>query len=606
MEYEITAERRAYLEARGHIILSACPGSGKTTSIVKKLFDVANYCTEQYGRHAGVACLSFTNKACAELKDKYREMHNELLDYPNIVATIDSFIMQTVVLPFWYLCPLCGKKPLVINEKELLDKIYFNRVFRNGNWNEYVVGELRSYSRIIRMKRPSLVTMERDGSVKWENNSVIDQNEINYCKAIFQYRLKKGFVNSSDALWIACYILYTHPEVAKIITNRFPYIIVDEAQDNSELHFCFFQLLKQSGLNNLEFVGDICQSIYGFRNARPGLLQNMMGQKEWQVLPLSECRRSNQRIIDLYSKLKASGLPAIRSHQVEDLNIPIIVYKYNDDNIRDIIRDFYRECDTRNQKKRIVLARGTNKCKELSGVKDLKFKYWKSEIPYLMIDAVFAYEDNEMDLAFRKIRQVLGLLIHGDNHEARRVFVHEIEHNIDYNTKIFSFIKQIPSLSLSFTEWTIQTTQLLQNFWGLDYLPVFEAYQKKTDNQGRGMRKIANLPVEEYHQSNSKDSEYSRCVDTIHAVKGATMDAVLLFLSKDSRGESLSIRDFPRQPVAVMNESQRLIYVACSRAKQFLALAVPGNVNDNEIRQALSGVDFVVRDINRQTELEFI
>ena len=77
------------------------------------------------------------------------------------------------------LIALCGKKPLVINEKELLDKIYYNRVFRNGNWNEYVVGELRSYSRIIRMKRPSLVTMERDGSVKWDNNSVIDQNEIN-------------------------------------------------------------------------------------------------------------------------------------------------------------------------------------------------------------------------------------------------------------------------------------------------------------------------------------------------------------------------------------------------------------------------------------------
>ena len=60
MEYEITAERQTYLEARGHIILSACPGSGKTTSIVKKLFDVAKYCTEQYGKHAGFACLSFT------------------------------------------------------------------------------------------------------------------------------------------------------------------------------------------------------------------------------------------------------------------------------------------------------------------------------------------------------------------------------------------------------------------------------------------------------------------------------------------------------------------------------------------------------------------
>lgn len=35
MEYEVTEERKAYLNARGYTILSACPGSGKTTSIVK-------------------------------------------------------------------------------------------------------------------------------------------------------------------------------------------------------------------------------------------------------------------------------------------------------------------------------------------------------------------------------------------------------------------------------------------------------------------------------------------------------------------------------------------------------------------------------------------
>lgn len=597
MEYEITAERQAYLDARGHIILSACPGSGKTTSIVKKLFDVAKFCVNQYGKHAGFACLSFTNKACSELKDKYREMHDEQLNYPNIVATIDSFIMQTVVLPFWYLCPFCGKKPLVINEEELLDKIYFNRVFQNGIWNEYIAKELREYSRIIHMKRPSKAILEIDGSVKWDNNVVNDQSEINYCKAVIQYRYNRGFINSSDALWIACFILYNHPEVARIITNKYPYIIVDEAQDNSELHFCFFQLLKQNGLNNLEFVGDICQSIYGFRNARPGLLQNMMSQPEWIVLPLSECRRSNQRIINIYSKLKTAGLPAIRSHQVEDINIPIIVYKYDDSNIRDVISDFYQECDRYGQEKRIVLARGINKCKQLAGIKDLKFKYWKSVIPYLLIDAVFAFENNEIDVAFRKVRQVMGILKHSDNHESRRAFINEIEHDNAYNAKIFYFIKQIPSLTLSFNEWTTQTTQLLQNYWGLDSLPIFETYQRKTDNQGRSMKEIAVLPVEEYHQSNEQDSNYSKCVDTIHAVKGATLDAVLLFLSENSRGESISLRDFPPQPVAEMSESQRLLYVACSRARQFLAFAVPHNVADDEIMNTL-GRDVIIRDTN--------
>ena len=125
MEYEITDERRNYLDARGHIILTACPGSGKTTSIVAKLRDVAQYCALQYGKHAGFACLSFTNKACAELKDKYRVMHEEPLRFPNVVSTIDSFIMQMVVLPFWYLCDLCKKKPVVVNDSETLNRIYY-------------------------------------------------------------------------------------------------------------------------------------------------------------------------------------------------------------------------------------------------------------------------------------------------------------------------------------------------------------------------------------------------------------------------------------------------------------------------------------------------
>lgn len=103
----MTDQRQAYYNARGYTILSACPGSGKTTSIVNKLYAVSRYCTEQYGKHTGFACLSFTNKACGELMEKYKNMHNETLKYPNLVATIDSFITQNVVLPFWYLCDYC-------------------------------------------------------------------------------------------------------------------------------------------------------------------------------------------------------------------------------------------------------------------------------------------------------------------------------------------------------------------------------------------------------------------------------------------------------------------------------------------------------------------
>lgn len=58
MDYDITPQRQVYLDARGYTILTACPGSGKTTSIVKKLLTVSHHCEEHYGTHTGFACHS--------------------------------------------------------------------------------------------------------------------------------------------------------------------------------------------------------------------------------------------------------------------------------------------------------------------------------------------------------------------------------------------------------------------------------------------------------------------------------------------------------------------------------------------------------------------
>ena len=48
-----------------------------------------------------------------------------------------------------------------------------------------------------------------------------------------------------------------------------------------------------------------------------------------------------------------------------------------------------------------------------------------------------------------------------------------------------------------------------------------------------------------------------------------------------------------------------MIYVACSRARQFLALAVPRSIIDEKIRRALTGVDIDIRNINLQGDLTF-
>lgn len=602
MEYELTPQRQAYLEARGHIVLSACPGSGKTTSIVRKLYDIARFCDEKYGSHTGFACLSFTNTAAEELSDKYYRMHGERLHFPHVVSTIDSFIMQNVVLPFWYLCKFCGSKPIVVNEADILDKIYNTYVWMNDHYEVYPSMMFRDYRTIFYQKRPALVEKGAQG-YKWNHSVVTDNREQKYCEAAFKYRLSKGYITSTDALWMACHILSKHRWVAESLVARFPYIIVDEAQDNSQMQFVFFELLRRAGLENLEYVGDICQSIYEFRDARPDLLEKIMKMEGWTMLPLSECRRSNQRIINLYSKLKPAFIQAITSHGVEDLNIPIMVYKYDETNVKDIIRDFYSTCESHQLKKHIVLARGIPMCKQLAGVRDIIFQYWKSPLPNMLIEAKFAFENNDIEKAFRKIRIVLVELKFNDNqYLQKKDFINQIEKDIEYNGRIYEFLKIIPDFSLSFADWTEKTEELLQKYWNLENRPILEVYKRK---KGYVMKDMAVKTVEQFYMSNRKESEFRKNVDTIHSVKGATMDAVLLFLSADSKSQNISLNDFPDKPLLSMKEGQRLLYVACSRASQYLALAVPNTVADEKIAIALKGVDYQIKKLSLQLELDF-
>jgi len=62
-------------------------------------------------------------------------------------------------------------------------------------------------------------------------------------------------------------------DIAKDLQNRFDQIMVDEYQDANEAQDLLFTALSKSG-ENLFFVGDVKQSIYGFRQAMPELFIN--------------------------------------------------------------------------------------------------------------------------------------------------------------------------------------------------------------------------------------------------------------------------------------------------------------------------------------------
>lgn len=174
---------------------------------------------------------------------------------------------------------------------------------------------------------------------------------------------------------------------------------------------------------------------------------------------------------------------------------------------------------------------------------------------------------------------------------------------MDWNRKILRFLSQIPSLSMSFVDWTRRCTALIRQYWELDHDVDFEPHQRIPHYSMADLRRKT---VEQYYSSTDKESNYRSVATTIHSLKGASLDAVLLFLSKDSRGQNISINDFPDRVIARFNdmtEKHNMLYVACSRAKQFLAIAVPSSVDDALINRKFHGLDIRVKRLGLQQEI---
>ena len=130
--------------------------------------------------------------------------------------------------------------------------------------------------------------------------------EINYLTKRFikKYQAKKKDksyldFNDIEAEFIK---LIDNEEANQVLRERFVYIFFDEYQDSNEIQNYIIEKLKRS--NNLFFVGDVKQSIYGFRRAEPQLFldklesYNSDENKDSIRINLNENFRTDRDIID--------------------------------------------------------------------------------------------------------------------------------------------------------------------------------------------------------------------------------------------------------------------------------------------------------------------
>lgn len=340
MVFENSEESEAYLNARGKIVLNACPGSGKTTNIIRKLPLLEAECKNKYGNHAGIACLSFTNVAKDEILQKYRKVYGYNFRYPNLVSTIDSFINQYITLPYYSLLEGKFDRPNIIDEADTIDKLIATKFESKGIVYETIASPANRYKNklgkpLYRSYEPSTIWIDARGNFSFKGKipdpKNVDLDEFNkYALAVFEWKMKNGFITSLDSAYFALQLLNNYPQIGVWLVTRFPYIIIDEAQDNSEIQHAIFDKLLDLGLRNLELIGDPYQSLYEWRDAKPQLFANKFTNVSWTGLLLTDNRRSVQRIINFFSLIRCPNDARINSLQVENKDLPIFIYKYTE------------------------------------------------------------------------------------------------------------------------------------------------------------------------------------------------------------------------------------------------------------------------------------
>lgn len=147
----------------------------------------------------------------------------------------------------------------------------------------------------------------------------------NKVKLYFQLEKKKMEVIDFNDMEHFAYQLLQDPMIKEEMYNKYQMILVDEFQDTNELQEKIIASFCHE--NNVFRVGDIKQSIYGFRQANPKIMQDWMEKEDTNNTPLllQENYRSNASVIefnnDFYSKIMNNELLGKQFKDIDIANV---------------------------------------------------------------------------------------------------------------------------------------------------------------------------------------------------------------------------------------------------------------------------------------------
>lgn len=298
-------------EGNGAVLVEAAAGSGKTRILTER---VRYLLTEKKDKFFSVLCLTFTNKAAQEMKDRLQGIPK--LNERTFIGNFHEFCLYVIRSRYAdigfstpphifdaYDCKKILEAVLLSNPvlKEVYDFPDANDDKDRSNKQRKKMQECMDF---ISSQKSQLI-----GEIpEFESHHKNWTEKTNLLFQDYNRRLREQDAMDYDDILLYAHRILARPAVANIYRRTFQYILIDEAQD---LNFAQYHIIKSicgESHHNILMVGDPKQAIYGFNGSSPDFMQqhfvNDFGAEKKEI---NQNYRSATKVLDLAEQIQPNG-----------------------------------------------------------------------------------------------------------------------------------------------------------------------------------------------------------------------------------------------------------------------------------------------------------
>lgn len=299
-------------ELNQNILLSAGAGTGKTNVLS---YRVANILNKNRANADEILCLTFTNKACRELKNRITSQLDFETANKITIRTIHGFAYQVITTT-------AKKSQTIFKEFVIFDDEDQKTLIRQTIANfpkaraldiQYIVNCIEQLKQERALKHIYTKDIEDDYTTIYHQhlnfNKTFNQQQNDNLTKFFQFDGLNIIINYELALQqmhgldykdlIAnAYRLFQDENICSSWRKRYKYIMIDEMQDTSSFEYTMLENLFPA--NNIMLCGDEFQTIYEWRGSNPQKILTAFTEKyNPLIINFNENYRSTRLLLEM-------------------------------------------------------------------------------------------------------------------------------------------------------------------------------------------------------------------------------------------------------------------------------------------------------------------